>query len=117
MYVVVIFVYAHTHTFIHTLFIYLLTCIYLLSLLRLKTQQGFDAVVVGNIPGGGMSRSASLTLNLLLTMLELNHLTLKQDFQTIELSQASLMLGCTTRLTLGCTTTLLHFYEPIAKLI
>eukprot|EP00242_Pyramimonas_sp_CCMP2087_P008112 CAMPEP_0198202174 /NCGR_PEP_ID=MMETSP1445-20131203/5282_1 /TAXON_ID=36898 /ORGANISM="Pyramimonas sp., Strain CCMP2087" /LENGTH=391 /DNA_ID=CAMNT_0043872963 /DNA_START=116 /DNA_END=1287 /DNA_ORIENTATION=- len=61
---------------------------YILNQNGLKTQQGFDAVVVGNIPGGGMSRSASLTLNLLLTMLELNHLTLKEDFQTIELSQA-----------------------------
>jgi galactokinase len=36
--------------------------------------RGFDAVVHGNIPGGGMSRSASLTLNLLLTTMQVNGL-------------------------------------------
>ena len=35
-------------------------------------KTGFDAVVYGNIPGGGMSRSASLTLNLLLTFMDVN---------------------------------------------
>jgi len=61
---------------------------YILNQNGFKTHQGFDAVVVGNIPGGGMSRSASLTLNLLLTFLELNKFQLKEDFQTIELAQA-----------------------------
>ena len=37
-----------------------------------KLGQGFDAVIYGDIPGGGMSRSASLTLNLILTNFELN---------------------------------------------
>jgi galactokinase len=32
--------------------------------------KGFDAVLYGNIPGGGMSRSASLALNLILTFLD-----------------------------------------------
>lgn len=35
---------------------------------------GFDAVLYGNIPGGGMSRSASLTLNLILAFLEVNNI-------------------------------------------
>merc|ERR1712008_76725 len=50
--------------------------------------QGYDAVLYGNIPGGGMSRSASLCLNLLLTGLEVNHHKLKQEFDIIEMSQA-----------------------------
>lgn len=37
-----------------------------------KLPSGFDAVLYGNIPGGGMSRSASLTINLILTALEVN---------------------------------------------
>jgi galactokinase len=32
-----------------------------------KLTQGIDGVIYGNIPGGGMSRSASLTLNLILS--------------------------------------------------
>ena len=39
-------------------------------------EQGFDAVIYGNIPGGGMSRSASLALNLIITMLEVNGIML-----------------------------------------
>lgn len=31
---------------------------------------GYDAVVYGNIPGGGMSRSASLSINLMLVTYE-----------------------------------------------
>ena len=31
-----------------------------------KLKQGINAVIYGDIPGGGMSRSASLTLNLIL---------------------------------------------------
>ena len=38
----------------------------------LPTGAGFDAVLWGNIPGGGMSRSASLCLNLLETFLDVN---------------------------------------------
>jgi galactokinase len=37
---------------------------------------GFDAVLWGNIPGGGMSRSASLCLNLLATFLDVNDVAL-----------------------------------------
>ena len=38
-------------------------------------RRGFDAVVIGNIPGGGMSRSASLSINLVLTLMEVNNHT------------------------------------------
>ena len=48
---------------------------------------GFDAVLYGNIPGGGMSRSASLTLNLILTMFDVNGIKGIDDFKIIELAQ------------------------------
>eukprot|EP00929_Paragymnodinium_shiwhaense_P002058 TRINITY_DN102256_c0_g1_i1.p1 TRINITY_DN102256_c0_g1~~TRINITY_DN102256_c0_g1_i1.p1 ORF type:complete len:514 (-),score=65.59 TRINITY_DN102256_c0_g1_i1:234-1613(-) len=51
------------------------------------TGQGFDAVVVGNIPGGGMSRSASLIINLLLTTMEVNGTPMPEgDFKAVTLS-------------------------------
>eukprot|EP00051_Salpingoeca_urceolata_P033218 m.19641 g.19641 ORF g.19641 m.19641 type:complete len:456 (-) comp5976_c0_seq1:137-1504(-) len=56
-------------------------------------EQGYDAVVYGNIPGGGMSRSASLSVNLVLCMLDLNNHPLatstdcKEQFRIVELSQ------------------------------
>ncbi|MEZ5963241.1 MAG: hypothetical protein R3F56_05270 [Planctomycetota bacterium] len=50
--------------------------------------RGFDAVITSDIPGGGMSRSASLTLNLLLAFAEVNHLSFACDWQVIELAQA-----------------------------
>jgi galactokinase len=54
-----------------------------------RLKAGFDAVLAGNIPGGGMSRSASLTLNLILTVLEANGLTLGPDsLRIIDLAQA-----------------------------
>ena len=37
-----------------------------------KLSQGINGVIYGNIPGGGMSRSASLTLNLILSLLDAN---------------------------------------------
>ena len=40
--------------------------------------------LMGNIPGGGMSRSASLVINLMLTMLELNQQSLPaEDFRIV----------------------------------
>ena len=41
----------------------------------LQQSVGFDAVVWGNIPGGGMSRSASLCLNLIGVFLDVNEAT------------------------------------------
>ena len=53
-----------------------------------KLEQGFDAVLWGNIPGGGMSRSASLTINLMLTFFEVNGLKPQDDMRLIDLAQA-----------------------------
>ncbi|MEI6516181.1 MAG: hypothetical protein WCO77_09390 [bacterium] len=64
-------------------------CDYILRKAGFELKTGFDAVLIGNIPGGGMSRSASLTLNLLLTMMEVNGLaTGKDKMQIIDLAQA-----------------------------
>ncbi len=53
-----------------------------------KLTRGFDAVVYGNIPGGGMSRSASLTINLILSLLEVNDLRVDNEMAIIDLAQA-----------------------------
>ncbi len=50
--------------------------------------QGFDAVIYGNIPGGGMSRSASISINLLLTIMEVNQINIDNDFKIVEMAQA-----------------------------
>ena len=41
---------------------------YILQKEGFPLEQGIDGVLYGNIPGGGMSRSASLTLNLILSL-------------------------------------------------
>jgi galactokinase len=62
---------------------------YILRREGLRPLKGFDAVILGNIPGGGMSRSASLTLNLILTVLAVNGLSLGRDrMRIIDLAQA-----------------------------
>jgi len=53
-----------------------------------KLQKGFDAVLWGNIPGGGMSRSASLTVNLMTTFFDVNGVTVKDDMKVIDMAQA-----------------------------
>lgn len=64
-------------------------CDHILRKEGFELKTGFDAVLIGNIPGGGMSRSASLTLNLLLTMMEVNGISLgKHPMQIIDLAQA-----------------------------
>lgn len=50
--------------------------------------QGMDAVVYGNIPGGGMSRSASLTLNLILSVLDVNGIHESDLMKIVDLAQA-----------------------------
>jgi len=50
-------------------------------------KKGFDAVLYGNIPGGGMSRSASLTLNLILTLLEVNGIPDEGGMRVVDLAQ------------------------------
>ena len=54
----------------------------------LAQTAGYDAVLVGNIPGGGMSRSASLCINLILTGLEVSGLKLQEEFDIINFAQA-----------------------------
>jgi galactokinase len=49
---------------------------------------GMDAVLYGNIPGGGMSRSASLTLNLLITLAEVNGIEFPSEMGIVDLAQA-----------------------------
>lgn len=53
-----------------------------------KLTKGFDVVLYGNIPGGGMSRSASLALNLILTMLDVNGITIDDQLRIVDLAQA-----------------------------
>jgi len=53
---------------------------------RLST--GIDAVLFGNIPGGGMSRSASLSLNLILSVLDANGIVEKDSMKVVDLAQA-----------------------------
>ncbi len=51
-------------------------------------NHGFEAIIYGNIPGGGMSRSASLTLNLILTLLEVNDIEIDDPMKIVDLAQA-----------------------------
>ena len=61
---------------------------YILNREGIKLIKGFDAVLYGNIPGGGMSRSASLTLNLILSMLDVNGIEIADQFKIVDLAQA-----------------------------
>jgi galactokinase len=51
-------------------------------------EQGLDMVLYGNIPGGGMSRSASLCLNLILSLLDANKIDISDQFEIVNLAQA-----------------------------
>jgi len=62
--------------------------VYILKKTGYNISQGFDAVIYGNIPGGGMSRSASLTINLILTMFDVNGIKVDDDFRIIDMAQA-----------------------------
>ncbi len=61
---------------------------YVLRKAGYKLTRGFDAVLIGNIPGGGMSRSASLCINLMLTTLEVNGISIKDGMKIVDMSQA-----------------------------
>jgi len=52
-----------------------------------KITRGIDACIYGNIPGGGMSRSASLTLNLILSLLDANGIEEPDKFKIVDLAQ------------------------------
>jgi len=51
-------------------------------------SRGVDVVLHGNIPGGGMSRSASLTVNLILSLLEANGIEIDDPMKVAVLAQA-----------------------------
>lgn len=53
-----------------------------------KLAQGIDGVLYGNIPGGGMSRSASLTLNLILSLFDVNNITIDNKIKIVDLAQS-----------------------------
>lgn len=53
-----------------------------------KIKRGINAVIYGDIPGGGMSRSASLTLNIILSILEANDIDEPDKMKIVDLAQA-----------------------------
>jgi galactokinase len=53
-----------------------------------KLKTGMDGIIFGNIPGGGMSRSASLTINLILSFLDANGIPAPGGFQTADLARS-----------------------------
>jgi galactokinase len=61
---------------------------YILKREGFQLKQGIDAVLFGNIPGGGMSRSASLCINLILSLFDANGITVEKQVQIVDLAQA-----------------------------
>jgi len=61
---------------------------YILRREGISLNRGIDAVVYGNIPGGGMSRSASLTLNLILSLFDANEIAVDDRMKIVDLAQA-----------------------------
>jgi len=61
---------------------------YILRRQGYKLSQGIDAIIYGDIPGGGMSRSASLTLNLILSLLDANSIEVDDKFKIVDMAQA-----------------------------
>ncbi|MFA5293229.1 MAG: hypothetical protein WC496_09370 [Phycisphaerae bacterium] len=60
---------------------------YILHKRGFDLKTGIDGVIYGNIPGGGMSRSASLTLNLLLSILDVNQIKIDNPFDIVSMAQ------------------------------
>ncbi|HUV64456.1 MAG TPA: hypothetical protein VMW24_11200, partial [Sedimentisphaerales bacterium] len=57
---------------------------YILRREGFKLPQGIDAVLYGNIPGGGMSRSASLSLNLILSLFDANDIDVTKKTDIVD---------------------------------
>jgi len=53
-----------------------------------ELSQGIDGVLYGNIPGGGMSRSASLCNNLILSLFNANGIEVSDKNKIVDLAQA-----------------------------
>jgi galactokinase len=51
-------------------------------------SQGIDGIIYSDIPGGGMSRSASLTVNLILSLLDANGVEIEDRFKIVDMAQA-----------------------------
>ena len=60
---------------------------YILAREGYRITKGIDAVLYGNIPGGGMSRSASLALNLILSILDVNGIEESDQMRIVDLAQ------------------------------
>ena len=61
---------------------------YILRREGIELTEGIDAVLYGNIPGGGMSRSASLSLNLILSLLDASGIDIDDGMRIVDLAQA-----------------------------
>ncbi len=61
---------------------------YILQREGFPLKQGIDGVLFGNIPGGGMSRSASLCVNLILSLFDVNDIEVEKKVQIVDLAQA-----------------------------
>jgi len=61
---------------------------YILKREGIKLTEGINGVIYGNIPGGGMSRSASLSLNLILSLLDVNQIKIEDKMKLVDLAQA-----------------------------
>ncbi len=61
---------------------------YILKREGIKLTHGINGVIYGNIPGGGMSRSASLSLNLILSLLDANQIKIEDKMKLVDLAQA-----------------------------
>ncbi|MHC4213597.1 MAG: galactokinase [Planctomycetota bacterium] len=61
---------------------------YILRREGIEIKRGINAVILGDIPGGGMSRSASLTLNLILSLLDANDIEIEDKFKIVDMAQA-----------------------------
>jgi len=61
---------------------------YVLQRAGYNLKRGIEGVIFGNIPGGGMSRSASLTLNLILSVLDANDIEETDQLKIVDLAQA-----------------------------
>jgi len=61
---------------------------YILRREGITLTKGIDGVLLGNIPGGGMSRSASLTLNLIASLLDANGIEIEDGMRIVDLAQA-----------------------------
>jgi galactokinase len=61
---------------------------YVLQESGVPLQRGVEGVIYSEIPGGGMSRSASLAINLILSFLDVNAITIEDRFRIAELARA-----------------------------